>query len=160
MPGRSCVGTDTATSSIDEIAARFWEDLLALQPTLATMYGDERYADRLEDPGPEGRARMVALAQRAAAEAAAAPEDGLPVEDQITRDMLGIVGRLITEEHENHYYEIGSVDQINGPQTLLAQLRPFQPRGTPARLDAWLNRLRAYGPYIDAPIEILEDGKR
>jgi len=155
--------TDAATStssSIDAIAERFWEDLLALQPTTATMYGDERYADRLEDPSPDGRAAMVALAQRAAAEAAAVPEDGLSVEDRITRDMLGIVGRLITEEDENHYYEIGSVDQINGPQTLLAQVSQFQPADTPERLEKWLGRLRAYGPYIDANIEILEDGKR
>ena len=152
--------TEAATSSIDEIAERFWEDLLALQPTLATMYGDERYADRLDDPGPEGRAAMLALAQRAAAEAAAVPGDGLSVEDRITRDMLGIVGGLITEEHENHYYEIGSVDQINGPQTLLAQVTQFQPADTPERLEAWLSRLRAYGPYIDANIAILEDAKR
>jgi uncharacterized protein (DUF885 family) len=152
--------TDTATSSIDDIAERFWEDLLALQPTTATMYGDERYADRLEDPGPEGRARLVALAQRAAAEAAAVPEDGLSVEDRITRDMLGVIGRLITEEDENHYYEIGAVDQINGPQTLLAQVSQFQPADTPERLEMWLDRLRAYGPYIDANIGILEDGRR
>jgi uncharacterized protein (DUF885 family) len=152
--------TDTATSSIDAIAERFWEDLLALQPTTATLYGDERYADRLEDPSAEGRAKMVALAQRAAAEAAAVPEDGLSVEDRITRDMLGIVGSLITQEDDNHYYEIGSVDQINGPQTVLAQVSQFQPADTPERLEKWLSRLRAYGPYIDANIEILEDGKR
>jgi uncharacterized protein (DUF885 family) len=152
--------TDAATTSIDDIAARFWEDLLALHPTLATMYGDERYADRLEDPGPVGRAHMLALAQRAATDAAAVPDDGLSVEDRITRDMLGIVGNLITEEYENHYYEIGSVDQINGPQTLLAQVSQFQPADTPERLEAWLGRLRAYGPYIDANIDILEDAKR
>ena len=98
---------------------------------------------------------MVALAQRAAAEADAVPEAGLSVEERITRDMLGIVGGLITEENENHYYEIGSVDQINGPQTMLAQLSQFQPADTPERLDAWIARLRAYGPYIDANIAIL-----
>ncbi len=155
--------TDAATpttSRIDEIAERFWEDLLALQPTTATLYGDERYADRLEDPSAEGRERMMALAQRAAAESAAVPEDGLSVEDRITRDMLGVIGSLITEEQQNHYYEIGSVDQINGPQTLLAQVSQFQPADTPERLEKWLDRLRAYGPYIDANIEILEDGKR
>ena len=152
--------TYAATESIDDIAARFWEDLLVLQPTTATMYGDDRYSDRLEDPGPAGRAAMVALAQRAAAEANAVPEAGLSVEERITRDMLGIVGGLITEEDENHYYEVGSVDQINGPQTMLAQLSQFQPADTPERLDAWIARLRAYGPYIDANIAILQDGRR
>ena len=37
----------------NDLADRFWESILELDPTTATMYGDERYADRLEDPGPE-----------------------------------------------------------------------------------------------------------
>ena len=47
-----------------------------------------RYADRLEDPGPEGRAALRALMERTAAEAAAIPVDGLSTEERITRDML------------------------------------------------------------------------
>ena len=41
---------------VDDLADRFWEAILELNPTTATFYGDDRYADRLEDPGPEGRA--------------------------------------------------------------------------------------------------------
>ena len=45
-------------SPVDALAERFWESYLELNPTTATFYGDHRYADRLEDPGPEGRARI------------------------------------------------------------------------------------------------------
>ena len=41
-----------------QLADRFWEAILELNPTTATVYGDERYADRLEDPSPAGRARV------------------------------------------------------------------------------------------------------
>ncbi len=58
------------------------------------------------------------------------------------------------------FHELAAVDQINGPQTLLAQLTQFQPADTPERLDAWLSRLRAYGPYMDAQIAVLADGRR
>ena len=34
-------------AGIDAVAARFWEDLLVLQPSTATMYGDNRFDDRL-----------------------------------------------------------------------------------------------------------------
>ena len=40
------------TSPIDELSDRFWESILELNPTTATVYGDERYDDRLEDPEP------------------------------------------------------------------------------------------------------------
>ena len=49
--------TDPA-SPVNELAERFWEGYLELNPSTATFYGDERYADRLEDPSQEGRARI------------------------------------------------------------------------------------------------------
>ncbi len=59
------------TSPVNVLADRFWEAILAEEPTTATMYGDERYADRLEDPSPAGRARRRALYETTRAEAAA-----------------------------------------------------------------------------------------
>ena len=43
-------------SPVNLLADRFWESWLELSPTTATVYGDERYDDRLEDPEP-GRSR-------------------------------------------------------------------------------------------------------
>jgi uncharacterized protein (DUF885 family) len=149
---------DLAPTVIDAIAARFWEDLLALQPTTATMYGDTRFNDRLEDPSAAGRAAMRALAERVAAEVTAVPEAGLGVEDRITRDMLRIVGELAVQDDELAFHELREVDHMSGPQTMLAQVAQFQPADTPERLELYLARLRAYGPYIDAHIEILRDG--
>jgi uncharacterized protein (DUF885 family) len=148
-----------APSAIDAIAARFWEDFLRLQPTTATMYGDSRYDDRLEDPGPAGRAAQLELARRTAAEVLAIPEDGLGVEDRITRDMLRIVAEIAEEEDRLGFHELRAVNHMEGPQVLLAQVAQFQPADTPERLDAFLDRLRAYGPYIDAYIEILHEGR-
>jgi uncharacterized protein (DUF885 family) len=153
--------TDAArpASAIDEIAARFWERYLEISPVTATVYGDERYADRLEDPTPAGRARARAVFEQAGAEATAVPEDGLPVEDRITRDMLRVIAELAVEDDELKFHELRAVDQIQGPQTLLAQVAQFQPADTPERLEKWLDRIRAYGPFIDAQIQILHEGR-
>jgi len=145
-------------SRIDEIASRFWEGYLELSPTTATVYGDPRYDDRLDDPGPEGRAAMRSLAVTVAAEAAAVPEAGLSVEDRITRDMLQVTADLVAEGDDLAVHQLHAVNQIDGPQTHLAQAAVFQQADTPERLEAWLSRLRAYGPYIDANIEILREG--
>ncbi len=146
-------------SPIDKIAASFWEDHLRLSPMTATVYGDDRFDDRLDDLGPEGRAAARALAERVRREASAIPVDGLSVEDGITRDMLLVVADLALEGDDLAVHEIQAVDQINGPQTLLAQIVQFQRADTPERLEAWLARIRAYGGLIDASIEILAESR-
>src|SRR5256885_2174786 len=35
-----------------EFAATFWEDVLELEPMIGTMVGEERFDDKLADPGP------------------------------------------------------------------------------------------------------------
>ena len=148
----------TEPTRIDEIAARFWEDYLELAPTTATVYGDDRYDDRLDDPGPAGRAAARELAERVRRETGEVPEEGLSVEDRITRDMLGIVADLAIEGDDLAFHELSTLSHIDGAQTVLAQLAVFQAADTPERLDSWLARLRGYGPFLDANIEILRDG--
>ncbi len=151
-------GPERADSPVNQLADRFWELILELNPTTATVYGDERYADRLEDPGPEGRARWRALMVRTAAEAAAIATDGLPTEERITRDMLSVVAELQIEEDDQALHQLRVVDQMGGPQQLLPQMTQFQPVDTPARLDAFIARLHAYPVFMAANAQILRDG--
>ena len=150
--------TNTSTSAIDELSERFWESILELNPTTATVYGDERYADRLEDPSAEGRAKTRALLERTRAEAAAIPPDGLSTEDRITRDTLQVVAELGIEEDDQRIHELRAVDQMQGPQQLLPQLTSFQPADTPARLEAFLARIHAYPAFLAAHGQTLRDG--
>ncbi len=149
---------DIEPTPVDALADRFWESILELSPTTATFYGDERYADRLEDPGPEGRARTRALMERTAADAGAIDTSGLPTEDRITRDMLKVIAELQIEEDDQHLYELKVVDQMSGPQQLLPQLTQFQPADTPERLDAFIARLHAYPAFMAANAQLLRDG--
>lgn len=148
----------TAMSRVDEIATRYWDSLLELSPTVATVYGDERFDDRLDDPGPDGRAAHRALAEQVRAEVAALAVDGLPVEDRITLDMLAITADLTIRGDDLAVHELRALNHIDGVQTLLAQLAVFQPADTPDRLDRWLARLEAYGPMVDATIDVLREG--
>ena len=145
---------------VNVLADRFWEAFLVLNPTTATLYGDERYADRLEDPGPEGRAKARALFEQTRSDAAAIDSDGLGVEDRITRDILIVISDIGIEEDDQHIAELRVVDQMGGPQTLLPQVAQFQSADTPERLEKFLRRLTAYGPYMDANIGLLHDGLR
>ncbi|MBF6604814.1 MAG: DUF885 domain-containing protein [Chloroflexi bacterium] len=149
---------DQPLSAVDAFADRFWDSILELQPTTATVYGDERYADRLEDPSATGRARAVDLWQRTRREIATLDDRGWSVEERITLDMIGVVCDLGLEQHEQRTDILAAVDQINGPQTLLAVVAQFQRADTPDRFAAYAARLRAYPAFIAATIDLLAEG--
>jgi len=150
--------SESELTPVNDLADRFWEAVLELSPTTATVYGDHRYDDRLPDPGPEGRARERALMERTAAEASAIDTDGLPTEDRITRDMLKVIAELNIEEDDQRLHQLRVVDQMGGPQQLLPQLTQFQPADTPETLDAFIARLEAYPAFMAANTQILHDG--
>jgi uncharacterized protein (DUF885 family) len=148
------------SSPVNVLADRFWESILELNPTLATVYGDERYGDRLEDPSAEGRAKLRALMDATLAAATAIDPRPLSVEDRITRDMLAVIAGIGIEEDDQEIHQLRVVDQIGGPQTLLAQIVQFQPADTARRLEQLVARVRAYGPFMAANTQILRDGIR
>ena len=145
-------------SPVDDLADRFWEGILELNPTTATFYGDDRYADRLEDPGPGGRARARALMERTAAEAKAIRAEDLATEDRITRDMLIVIAELEIEQDDQSMHQLQVVDQMSGPQQALPQLTQFQPVDEPERLEAFMARLHAYPEFMAANRQNLLDG--
>jgi uncharacterized protein (DUF885 family) len=149
--------TDQPLSPVDALADRFWEGILELNPTTATFYGDDRYAERLEDPSPAGRAKERALMEQTAREAAAIPVDGLSTEERITRDMLQVIAELRIEEDDEGLHQLRTVDQMSGPQQLMPQLTQFQPVDTPERLEAFSERLRAYPAFMQANADILRE---
>ena len=150
--------SESTASAVEQLADRFWESILELNPTTATVYGDERYADRLEDPSPAGRARARRLMEETKAAAEAIPPDGLSVEERITRDVLIVIADQAIEEDDQGTHRLKVVDQISGPQTLLPQVCQFQPADTPERVDKFLARLEAYAPYMAANTDILREG--
>ena len=127
--------SDHPVSAVDALADRFWEAILELNPTTATVYGDERYGDRLEDPSPAGRAKARSLMERTKAAAEAIDPDSLSVEDRITRDMLIVIADRAIEQDDQGVHRLTVVDQIAGPQTLLPQVCQFQPADTPERFE-------------------------
>ncbi len=149
-PAQEAQVTDTTRppSPVDELSDRFWEGVLELSPTTATTYGDERWDDRLGEPGPEGRAKARALLERTLAEATAIQEEGLSVEERITRDMLRVACEIRLEEDEHRFDLYGAVDQMAGPQQVLPQVVQFQRVDTPERLDRLLARLRDYPRFM------------
>ena len=144
-------------SAVDQLADGFWERFKQLNPISATINGDPRYDDRLPDPSPAGRAADRRLAEDMRDQAAAIPDEGLSVEDRITRDVLRVIGEIFVVQDDQRIDTLQVVDQMGGPQTLLPQICQFQTADTPERLELFLARLRAYPTYMADNRELLRE---
>ena len=145
-------------TAVDLLADGFWERFKALSPISATINGDTRYDDRLPDPSPAGRADRRRFAEDMRDAAAKIPDEGLSVEDRITRDVLRVIGEIFIVQDDQRIDTLQVVDQMGGPQQLLPQLTQFQPADTPERLERFLARLHGYPRYMRDNTELLREG--
>ncbi len=152
-----------AADAANALSERFWDGILELSPTTATVLGYPQGMDRLDDPGPAGRekARKLyeeTLAAAGAIEAGLAQPEDLPVEERITLDILRAICEVELEQQAQRIDRLKVVDQMEGPQTFMPQLAAFQPTATPEQLDAFLARLADYPRFMAANAELVREG--
>ncbi len=134
--------------ALRSLADRFWEDYLTEFPTWATIIGDRRFDDRLEDGSPAGVDRQIDWLSGVARAAEAIDPAGLSGTERVTRLMLidetsGQAAALGTRMHE------WTVDPLGGPTVSLLDLVDYQTIRTPEDGRAMVERWRAIGPYLD-----------
>jgi uncharacterized protein (DUF885 family) len=147
-----------APSRVHAFADRAWEQFLAHDPLWATSQGDERWDDRLGDPGPDGRAAEVDMIDGWDAEVRALRRGDNSVEDEVTLDLIGVIVTRLRQAHALRLWELDAIDQYGGPQALIGELARLQRIDTPERLTRLLARLAAYPAWIDAHIANVEAG--
>ncbi|MFN8234252.1 MAG: DUF885 domain-containing protein [Actinomycetota bacterium] len=140
------------------LADAYWERLLELEPLIATSVGDERFDDRLGDPGPDGRDAL--------AEASRALLDGLDEIDvpalpgslRGTLDVAEAMARRALAEVEHREDRLRVASHFAGPAQILADVASLQRADTPERLDRYVARLGAVPAYLDAWSTIAREG--
>ncbi len=131
---------------------------LERNPGWATVFGDERYDDRLDDPSAAGRARELEALDELERDAAALESPDLPTEDRVTLDILRVVAHMRREYHAHRLWQMDGIDQMSGPQTLPTELARFQRVDTPERLGRLIARLDAYPAYMAAVADNIQAG--
>ena len=79
-------------------------------------------------PSPAGRATRAGYAEDMRDAAAAIPDEGLSVEDRITRDVLRVIGDIFIVQDDQRIDTLQVVDQMGGPQTMLPAAVPVPGR--------------------------------
>jgi uncharacterized protein (DUF885 family) len=151
--------TETLTRSpVDELADRFWAAFLERQPIYATVIGDHRYDDRLDDPSAAGREREAAALRDVQTTAASIDRDALDAEDRITLGMLEVVARIGLEQQAQRFHEFEALDHMNGPQGLTGTLARIHQVDGAETLEPLLARLAAYPEWVASHVTNLREG--
>jgi uncharacterized protein (DUF885 family) len=150
-PATNPAETAPTTNAAEQLRAQadaFWDRFMAEYPTWATIVGDRRYDDRLEDISPDGVARRLAWLDEVAADATAIPVDGLSSMQRVTRQML-------IDEAANQARSIRTrlnewtVDPLQGPMMSLLDIVDYQTITTPEDGRNLVERFRGIGRYLD-----------
>jgi uncharacterized protein (DUF885 family) len=80
--------SDPSTTALRTVADRYWEALLEFFPTAATLHGDHRYDDRLEDVSVDAEARQRATWLELRAAVDGVDPEGLEPAGRVTRQLL------------------------------------------------------------------------
>jgi uncharacterized protein (DUF885 family) len=143
-----------------ELAERFWDGLLAIEPLFATVVGDERFDDKLPDPSEEGLARRRDFYDSALADLEGLDRSAL---DQDERTTLAILEAASRRELDSIRYRLDrfyAVTHLFGPGNMLAEMGTLQRADTPERLDRYVARLSGLPEFLKATGDVAMDGAR
>jgi uncharacterized protein (DUF885 family) len=131
------------------LAASYWDDLLSLEPILATQVGDDRFDDRLPDTTEDGIDRSREVNESARARSAEIDHSQLDETERTTLDVLDAVVDRSLEAIRLRTDRLAGVTHLLGPGALLVQLGSLQRADTPERVDRYVQRLRGFPAFLE-----------
>ena len=159
---------------LDEIAAKlkralglkqlyreFYEDGLKLEPTSATIAGDDSYNDRFQNTlTPEYQQQLRAYLQNYLDKVKATDRDSLPPAEQLNVDTLRWQCEMGLAELEFRT-ELLPINQFRGFHLLVATWAggtSAQPFKTVRDYENWLKRLDAFAEWADSAVDRMREG--
>jgi uncharacterized protein (DUF885 family) len=148
---------EQTNASAHDLAERFWERILELEPIIGTYIGDERYDDRLPDPSEEGLEERRRFYSSSLADLERIDRPALDEDMRTTLDVLESGCRRELENIRLRIDRFYGVTHLFGPGNLLADLGSLQRADNPDRLGKYVRRLEAVGPYLKSIGEVADE---
>lgn len=140
-----------------DLADQYWDSKLEASPTAATLLGDHRFDDRIEDLSAEAEARISATCRDLLARVDALDPGALSAQDRITRSLLhaeltGTIDQLCWRPVEM------ASDQMAGVHAQLLTMAPQISAPKPEHATALVQRHRQIGTMLDQAVERFRAG--
>jgi uncharacterized protein (DUF885 family) len=139
------------------LADRYWDTAMEAMPTTATLLGDHRFDDRLEDPSREEEDRLIARLDVIVADAQALDPSALSASEEITRRVLLFEAGTHADSLRSRTLEF-LVDPMLGPHMDLINYIPQMTPVTDQHAAAYLTKASLVGASFDHAIERLREG--
>ncbi len=150
---------DARRDALKKLVAEEWEYDLRENPLAATVYGDYRYNDRLDDFSAAEVLRQAKASKEFLVRLDAIDVSGFPEQEQLNKTLLARKLRQGLEDAELKDYEM-PLDQFNGIHLALAQIPAGAPTDTSKQYEDYLARLRQIPRAIDQIIELARLGEK
>ena len=141
--------------NVRTLGDRYWEEILRLNPLLATQVGDERFDDRLPDPAPHGVERRRKAHAAALRDARRLCDGATDPWDRAICDTVEAIAGPEVAGIDLGLYHLAPIDHLWGPGTLLEQIGSIQRVDDDDQASRYLRRLEALAGYLDATGELL-----
>ena len=145
------------SAALAALFAEMWQDRLEHNPEFATAVGDKRYNDRLDEYSAAAYNDDVARGQAFLLRLAAIATDGLPEQEQLSKDLM--LRRLVEQQQEAVFepWEM-PVNQFAGIQVDLPQLQSIAPFTTVKDYDDYIARMHAVPRAFQQVTNSIESG--
>ncbi|MFI6047733.1 DUF885 domain-containing protein [Nocardia sp. NPDC051321] len=139
------------------LAERYWDTVLEAKPSDATLLGDRRFDDRIEDLSAAADERLLATWRELLGQVDALDTERLDHTDRITRSLLRTELTGAIERLEWRPLELAS-DQMEGVHAYALTLAPQTNAPQPANASALIQRYRQYGDMLGQAAVRFRDG--
>ena len=146
------------TAALHALFDEEWQFWMKESPTWASQLGDHRYDELWPDLRPEAYERRDAHDRDVLKRLESISRESLPAGERVNRDLFL---RKLTEDMEERALKthLLALDMRYGIQSENETAEQLTLETT-AHFDAWITRLRTFGPYMDQTIALLREGMR
>jgi len=147
----------TGHDDLIALADEYWDAVMEANPSTATLLGDHRFDDHIEDLSVEAQDTLKSRWRDLLGRVEALPADGLDATDRVTRSLLCVELVRAIDDLDHRLTELWS-DQMDGVHAGLLMTAPEVSAPTPESAGALVARYRQVGRLLDQAADRFRSG--